>query len=221
MDERERVAILETALAQMLKPVRGIPFNVVVKALADRQVFKVDLTTSADTRLLKQLGDVVVRCAKELRAKPIRRPRPNEVGNDLELYVARALVKGGFAVSKPMSRDGRGKATGYPDLLFNDAADRPIYLECKIYGAQSINTTLRSFYLSPSDSSKVALDAHHLLLAFGMSATEIRGSRNSLYTPTDYKIIDLHDLLCDVKYEFNSDNRRLYADGMVLASGTV
>jgi hypothetical protein len=30
-----------------------------------------------------------------------------------------------------------------------------------------------------------------------------------------------HDLLCDVKYEFNSDNRRLYAQSMVLMQGAL
>jgi hypothetical protein len=31
--------------------------------------------------------------------------------------------------------------------------------------------------------------------------------------------VDLHDLLCDVKYEFNSDNRRLYSPSMVVLKG--
>jgi hypothetical protein len=52
-----------------------------------------------------------------------------------------------------------------------------------------------------------------------MHAAAIPGSRDSLYTPKSYKLIDLHDLLCDVKYEFNSDNRRLYAESMVLMQG--
>jgi len=37
--------------------------------------------------------------------------------------------------------------------------------------------------------------------------------------PKSYKLIDLYDLLCDVTYEFNSDNRRLYAPSMVLLQG--
>ncbi|HEX7486001.1 MAG TPA: hypothetical protein VF332_07610 [Vicinamibacterales bacterium] len=53
----------------------------------------------------------------------------------------------------------------------------------------------------------------------GMKADAVGGSRNSLYTPKSYKLVDLHDLLCDVKYEFNSDNRRLYAASMVLLQG--
>jgi hypothetical protein len=100
-----------------------------------------------------------------------------------------------------------------------DAQKRPTYLECKIFAHGTANTTMRSFYLSPSESFKVSLDARHLLLAFGMVATEIVGSANSLYIPRSYKLVDLHDLLCDVKYEFNSDNRRLYTPSMALTQG--
>ncbi len=82
-----------------------------------------------------------------------------------------------------------------------------------------MDTTMRSFYLSPSESFKVSVDARHLLLAFGMEASSVPGSRDSSYIPISYKLIDLHDLLCDVKYEFNSDNRRLYAPSMMLLHG--
>jgi hypothetical protein len=37
MDDKERLQILEQALAQMLKPVKGIPFSVIVKSLADQR----------------------------------------------------------------------------------------------------------------------------------------------------------------------------------------
>ena len=67
----------------------------------------------------------------------------------------------------------------------------------------------------------MSVDARHLLLAFGMEASPISGSRNSTYIPKSYKLIDLHDLLCDVKYEFNSDNRRLYAPSIMLLQGDV
>jgi hypothetical protein len=94
-------------------------------------------------------------------------------------------------------------------------------LECKIFAEGVDPTTMRSFYLSPSDSFKVSLEARHLLLAYGMEATAIAGSRDSFYRPRSFKLVDLHDLLCDVKYEFNSDNRRLYSAGLILAEGKV
>jgi hypothetical protein len=221
MDDQKRLEVLENALAQMLKPVRGIPFYVIVKALAEQRVTKFDKESPTDARLLALLEQSIHHCAEELKANPIRRPRPNEVGNDIEPYVLRAIKRSGLQPSKPTSRDGLGKATGYPDLLFYDAERRPTYLECKIFAEGTAATTMRSFYLSPSESFKVSLDARHLLLAFGMEGAAVSGSRDSVYTPRSFRLVDLHDLLCDVKYEFNSDNRRLYAPNILLLQGKV
>lgn len=219
MDDQKRLEVLESALAQMLKPIRDIPFYVIVKALADRKVIKFEKDSLGDTRLLALLQQAISYCAEELKEKPIRRPRPNEVGNDVEAYVRRAIEKTGLRWSRPESRQGRAKATGYPDLLFYDGENRPTYLECKIFAEGTAATTMRSFYLSPSESFKVSLDARHLLLAFGMEAAAISNSRDSVYTPQSFKLIDLHDLLCDVKYEFNSDNKRLYSSNLLLLEG--
>jgi hypothetical protein len=131
----------------------------------------------------------------------------------------RALPQAGLKAERPTSQTGKGKTTGYPDILVRDGENRPTYLECKIFAQGTAETTMRSFYLSPSESFKVSVDARHLLLAFGMTASPIAGSRDSMYAPRSYKVIDLHDLLCDVKYEFNSDNRRLYKPSMVLFEG--
>lgn len=221
MDDKERLKVLEEALAQMLKPVKVIPFSVIVKSLAERQVIQIDKVDAADLELLKRLEKTIQFCAAELKSNPIKRPRPNEVGNDVDAYVMRALPQAGLKAERPKSQSGLGKSTGYPDILVRDEENRATYLECKIFAQESAETTMRSFYLSPSDSFKVSVDARHLLLAFGMEARPISGSRDSVYIPKSYKLIDLHDLLCDVKYEFNSDNRRLYSPSMMLLQGDV
>lgn len=221
VDDKERLEVLEQALAQMLKPIKGIPFSVIVKALASRQIIPVDKADSADIELLKKLERAIRLCADELKSNPIKRPRPNEVGNDLEEYVMRAIPRSGLKALRPTTSKGLGKSTGYPDILIRDDENRSTYLECKIFGQGSAGTSMRSFYLLPSESFKVTADARHLLLAFGMEPTAISGSRNPRYLPKSYKLIDLHDLLCDVKYEFNSDNRRLYAAPMTLWQGDV
>lgn len=88
-----------------------------------------------------------------------------------------------------------------------------------MFGEGSSDSTMRSFYLSPSDEFKVCKDARHLLIAFGIERISISGSINSEYRLRSFKLVDLHGLQCDVKYEFNSDNRRLYGSGMILADG--
>lgn len=219
MDEKERLAVLESVLEQMLKPVKGIPFDLIVRSICEKQVIRLDQKHPSDARLLKELATAIEICAKEVNESPIRRPRPNEVGNDIEEYVIRALRKVELSPSRPTDAKGRAQSTGYPDILLYDADKRPTYLECKIFNHGTPPTTMRSFYLSPSESPKVSLDARHLLLAFGMEASAISGSRDSFYRPKSFKLVDLHDLLCDVKYEFNSDNRRLYAPDLVLIEG--
>lgn len=219
MEDKERLKILEQALAQMLKPVKGIPFSVIVKSLAERQVIQIDKNDPKDIALLKKLDWAIHSCAAELKSNPIKRPRPNEVGNDVEAYVMRALRKTGLKPDRPKSKAGIGKSTGYPDLILHDDSGRATYLECKIFAHGTAATTMRSFYLSPSKEFKISVDARHLLLAFGMEAMPVTGSRNSQYLPKSFKLVDLHDLLCDVKYEFNSDNRRLYAPSMILLEG--
>lgn len=131
----------------------------------------------------------------------------------------RALALAGLTADRPRSLAGTGKSTGYPDILVRDTKNRATYLECKTFAHGAAETTMRSFYLSPSQSFKVSVDARHLLLAFGMDASPVASSKNSSYVPKSYKLVDLHDLLCDVKYEFNSDNRRLYAPPMILSAG--
>src|SRR3954454_13348552 len=91
MDDKERLAILENALAQMLKPVKGVPLSVIIKSLSDRKVIKFDHTHPDDARVLSLLEKAIRICAKEVKDKPIRRPRPNEVGNDIEEYVMRGV----------------------------------------------------------------------------------------------------------------------------------
>lgn len=221
MDDKQRLSVLEDVLQQMLRPVRNVPFDLVIKALSGHKVIKTDLSDAADATMLAELTAAVLQAGAAIHRAPIRRPRPNEVGNDAEAFVLRALIARGLAASRPTSADGRGKATGYPDILFMDAEGRPTYLECKIFAADSVPSTMRSFYLSPSESFKVSMDARHLLLAFAMETSPVPNSRSSDYRPVGFKIVDLHDLLCDVKYEFNSDNRRLYAEGLVLAEGSI
>lgn len=46
---------------------------------------------------------------------------------------------------------------------------------------------------------------------------EKREGENNIYKCKSWKILSLENLLVDVKYEFNSDNLRLYSENLVLA----
>ena len=219
-DDAERVAQLEDVLAQMLQRIRGVPFSVIVKALAKHSIIPIDGNSRQDTKLVNLLSRSAVGAGQATQKQPIVRPRPNEVGNDIEAYVIDAANKIGLHCARPLTASGAGKSTGYPDILVHDEDNRPTYLECKIYALGKAPNSMRSFYVSPSENFKITQDARHLLMAFGMSAMPL-GGQDVEYRAMEFKLVDLHDLLCDVKYEFNSDNRRLYADDLVLASGAI
>jgi hypothetical protein len=88
-------------------------------------------------------------------------------------------------------------------------------LELKSYAAANHGTTQRSFYLSPAEDPKISDDGHHLLVGF-----EIERNGN-FYTPVAFEIVDLYGLDCDMKAEFNSDNKRLYEKHRILAQERV
>lgn len=221
MKAEERIEELEAVLARFLQPMRGIPFPVVIKALAECSVLAVDRNDRDDIELIKRVSAAARLVGEKVRLKPIRRNRPNEVGNDIEPFVLDALVASELRAERPRAANGRGQQVGYPDILLFDQANRATYLECKIFGEGSAMTTMRSFYLSPSANPKVIFDARHLLLAFGVAQEPVANSRDSYYRATSFKLIDLFSLKCDVKYEFNADNARLYDAAMMLAEGDV
>jgi hypothetical protein len=156
------------------------------------------------------------------KSVPILRPRPNEVGNDIEPFVKRALTLRGFRADTPVSKSGKRKTMGYPDIIFWSGTT-PFYLECKTFNAENEETSQRSFYLSPSEDMRITHDAVHLLLSYEIYEGGRIGRKNA-YRCKRFKILSLDSLSVDVKYEFNSDNARLYSgrDGArILAEETI
>ena len=124
--------------------------------------------------------------------------------------------------NKPIAKGSKRKTAGYPDIIFYHRR-KPYYLECKTYNQENIGTTQRSFYFSPSEDFKVIYDTHHFIISYGMYVAGRKDSKN-IYKCKHWKVLSLEFLSLDVKYEFNSDNRRLYSgeDGTILlAEGKV
>ncbi len=140
----------------------------------------------------------------------------NEVGNYIEGFVKKAMEHYSLNPDVPAGATGKKKATGYPDIIFS-FKNKPYYLECKTYNLENISTTQRSFYFSPSDDFKVIHDTHHFILSYEM-VLDGRKSDKNIYKCKHYKILSLESLSLDVKYEFNSDNQRMYSgkDGTII-----
>ena len=206
---------LENVIKQMLIPLKDIPFNLVIESMTGKKVISFDIRNSEHKQLLGLLKQTALTAGKTINKTGILRSRPNEVGNDIEPYVKNSLNDLNLKADIPTGMSGNKKATGYPDIIFW-LNQKPYYLECKTYNIENIATTQRSFYFSPSDEFKVIYDAPHFLMSFEIYVAGESG-KNHIFKCKHYKILSLESLSLDVKYEFNSDNKRMYSG----QSGTV
>ncbi len=202
--EAERI---KTLIAQMREPLRSVPLNLVVEALTGHKVLPFDPAKPNHAEVLKRLNAAAASVAAKIRSEGgIQSKRVNEVGNAIEQYVRDALTAQGMPATIPTGKkSGKARATGYPDIAFAFNGEY-FYMDCKTYSAATANTSLRTFYLSPSDDPKISRDAVHLIISFETARA------GDTYRLVHYKLISLERLSLDVKYEFNSDNRRMYSD---------
>ena len=207
---------LEGVIAQMLKPLKGLPLSVVIEGLSGCKAIGFNKKSKKNLRVLEVLKKAAEIAFNEINKEGIKKKRANDVGNAVERFVKEALNKLNYKADIPKTLYGKKKAGGYPDLMFIDEFGRTHYLECKTYNIENIDTTQRSFYLSPSQDFKVTRDAIHFGLSFEVYVAEILEDGN-LYKVKNWKILDLSKLILDVKYEFNSDNKRLYDKKLILA----
>jgi len=216
MSNKDYVTRLENVIKQMLTPLKNIPFNLVIESMTGKKVISFDLYNTEHKEILSLLKESALKAGKAINEKGILRPRPNEVGNDIEQFVREALNSLNLNADVPTGPSGNKKSTGYPDILFW-FKNKPYYLECKTYNIENIATTQRSFYFSPSDEFKVIYDAPHFLMSFEIYIAGELG-RDHIYKCRHYKILSLESLSLDVKYEFNSDNKRMYSgeDGTII-----
>jgi len=222
MKDNNYVKKLENVIKQMLQPLKDIPFNLVIESMTGKKVLSFDFSNQDHKEILELIKQAAINAGKEINKIGILRPRPNEVGNDIEPFVRDALNELGLKADIPTTLNGHKKSTGYPDIIFWYKSN-PYYLECKTYNIKNIDTTQRSFYFSPSDEFKVIYDAPHFLLSFEVYVAGESGNKH-IYKCKHYKILSIESLSLDVKYEFNSDNKRMYSakDGtIILAEGEI
>lgn len=132
--------------------------------------------------------------------------RMNEVGIVLEQIMGDCLRAEGVECERPKTRSGRGQAAGYPDLTFMWKGQR-YYLEIKTFSSDTLDSSQRTFYFSVSDDPKVTESGFHLLVGFEMDKQD-----DTDYRILAYHLVDLRELPCKVKVEYNASNRDLYGN---------
>ncbi len=192
---------LENFVKRILTPMKNLPFNVIIKSISGCKV----LPFKKDSKLIDSLEKSFNDACASINKNGILSNRPNEVGNKIEPYIKASLNKFGLMATTPYNRDGNMASSGYPDILF-EFDKKYFYLECKTYNVKNYNSSLRSFYFSPSDKFKVTKDAPHLMVSFEILY------RNGKYYTKHWKLYSLENLKVDLKHEFNQSNKKLYGD---------
>ena len=207
---------LEDLVKQIIKPLKNIPLNLIIESIYNKKILPFDKNTKANQNLLKLLIKVAENTGNLINQNGgISSNRPNEVGNYIEPFVKRSLENLGYEIKNKNTKSGKSRTVGYPDLEFKDDLGRLCYLECKTFNLKNIATTQRSFYLSPSGDPKINSDGFHFLLSFEV----LQEDRSKKYCCISYKILSIENLSCDLKQEFNSDNKRLYSKELILIQG--
>ena len=200
------LAQVKTLITQMRTPMRSVPLNIVVEALTGHKVLPFNPGNPNHAEVLRRLNAAAATVAAKIKtAGGINSKRVNEVGNTIEQYVRDAMTAQGLPARVPTGeKTGKARATGYPDIAFTYNGEH-YYLDCKTHDKTTAASTMRTFYLSPSDDPKITRDAVHLILSYETTRA------GDTYQLTRYKIVSLEKLSLDLKYEFNSDNRRMYS----------
>ena len=202
----ETNAVAISALAELTRPARKIPFKEVILATTQHRILDFDTNNPAHVALHKRISAAAQAAARTARIEGLFAARANEAGNHLEAFVKAALQETGLLAHTPVTTHGGAQSAGYPDLEIS--GDVPCYLELKSYNAATANTTQRSFYYSPSAHPKVTCDALHLLLAYQLERTVREGK--TVFVPVHWKLVTLQGLEVNLKFEFNQSNRGLY-----------
>ncbi len=214
--DKKYVQKLENVIKAMLAPVRDIPFNLVIESLYDQKVIEFDRKNEKHISMLEDLKKVADLASAMINKKGIQSRRVNEVGNRIEPFVIQALQKHKIQAEIPQTSSGIRRTAGYPDIEISWDDEETHYLECKTYNANTVDSSQRSFYLSPSNDPKVTHEAIHFIIGFEIYE-ERRRAGQGIYKTKGWKLLDAYHLSCDVKHEFNSDNRRLYKEDLILA----
>jgi len=218
MENKENyIKQLESTINEFLKPLRNIPFPIAIKALTGFKVLTFEAKENKE--LLDSLSKASHLGGQRAFREGIFTDRPNEAGNQIEPFIMEALREVGLDADKPLSKSGKRKVAGYPDIEVRDREGRTIYIDCKTYNTKTKDQTFRTFYFSPSEDPKITKDAFHLLISSELDLAE--REEKQAFIPISWQIYTLDRLKVQVKHEFNASNKDLYQKEALLAEGKI
>lgn len=160
---------------------------------------------SSSQKLLQQ---ALTAAYDRIRQTPLLTARPNEAGILFERVLEEELLKLKFK----KQRGTVNTKMGYPDIqIVLPETNETVYLECKTHDRKNTNSSLRTFYLSPSlVQKKVTRSGYHLLCALTLERTVQNNKIGFLATADPPVLKDLGQLKIKIKYEYNAGNKEMY-----------
>ena len=111
------------------------------------------------------------------------------------------LVEGKF---REFCKFNSPKGSGYPDCeIPTSIFELSPFVENKTYSAESLNSSLRTFYYN--SNNKITRSTNHILVGF-----EFGDSKEGKYLTGRYHIIDMYDKKMSFRSEINCNNKELY-----------
>ncbi len=171
-------------------------FKDVIESIENHKVLPFNNQSLLD--LFKQAAQNTI---TTINSAPLFKGRPNEFGNLVQWNFEKECVNLGMDYHSPTDASGRVKTSGYPDgfINFNNYLS---YVEIKTFDFSKKRQTLRSFFYSPSRSSKIIHDASHLLIGFATQNLKL----------VDFHITDMYVKKVILKLEFNQNNKEIYKE---------
>ncbi len=85
--KKDYIEKLEKVIKQMMRPLQNVPLNLVIESISGYKILEFDNNNSNDREVLKKLMAAAKLTGQAINKKGIVRHRPNEVCNDIEIFV--------------------------------------------------------------------------------------------------------------------------------------
>lgn len=201
---KEKITIKEISQLPSVLGKRG--FSEILVAVCGHSILPMDLTDTADSKLLdtiKQAMDNFMKASRKSETR-YKASRANEAGSKMESAIVEEMKKTWLDPEKLGS-------SGYPDLLIK-LDGKTSYIELKTSAQKNKKGTHhRLFYFT--SGKKIKMDAHHLLLQI-----QIVEEVDKYWKVASWELRDLYNLKVGLKTEWNA-NQGDFDDAGLLVKG--
>lgn len=199
-----------------------VRFAAVVEAATGRRVLTYDAEQAPHRAMTAHLSQALREVVDRLGAPAHtahQAGRINEVSRFFEEALLTVLSEDPrYACDIPKTEAGDYQRSGYPDLRIVDRETGLVaYLDPKLYAADSRQSSFRTFYFEPkSETNKILDDALHFIAGIAHDGRDPTGT----WQFTGWSLVDLANFRVRLKAEFQSSNRELYQNELIIESSS-